>query len=1137
MFRQTKPRRRLLTLFALILLMTVAPAHAQTRPEAGQPGPRVSGDRAPSARLPQRWIVQLKDSPVALLPIVKDAPRTIQSAGARGQRLNTPEVLRYRTFLAQRQDQTLAAIRQIAPRVQVQRRYAIVFNGMGVVLPGAGEATIERLRRLPNVAAVYPDMAYELDTFSSVPLIGAEALWRAPVIGGQANAGRGVKIAIIDGGIRVDNPFFNPAGFSYPAGFPKGDTAHTTPKVIVARSYFRPDRPPLEGSETPQPGPEDESHGTHVAGIAAGVGGTVASIAGLSQPISGVAPGAYLMNYKVFYANEESNFSAYGIELIAALEDAVADGADVINNSWGGRATGEPFADPITVAVEAAVDAGVTVVFSAGNEGPDPSTAGSPGYSEKVIAVGATTAPRTVASGFVDVVAPDGAPDSLRGQQFQPAAFGPQIEGGTVWGPFPYVSVAAVSGSTLACEPLPTGSLSGQIAVIERGTCPFSTKILNAQIGGANSAIVYNSEQGGDALITMAPGEVADAVGIPSVFVGRSTGLGLLDWRARTGDAARVAIDARGRIVDQPGDVVAAFSSRGPSFQGSLKPDVVAPGFNILSAGYAAGEGVEIHTGFGVVSGTSMAAPHVAGAAALLRQIQPGWSPAQIKSALMSTAVAEVYLDEERTQRATPLEQGAGRINVSAAASAPLLFDRPALSFGNLSAVAGQPTRATLTVQARNVSGQPQQISFAAEPIRADEFTISVSPPRLSIAPGQTASFSVAIEIPAGAPAADYEGSVRLEGTEPSLHLPLWARTLPATPAAKVLLLDNDGSSSLDLPDYSGFYGDALGQLGIAFAYRDLDALAGEAQTLPALGELQGHEILIWFTGDNAAPSGSFPVPTPLTPADQNLLIAYLQSGGNLLVTGQSASLVADFDPNPDPIRGVPDLSSAYLGATLIQDNVFSGTTTLERTVVGLPSQPWLSGITLDLSARGAAGNGATGAGNQSSVNEIAVINTDPRIPLVGVNEIMRAASVGSGLRGVVGINTAAQPTLEQPVPAFRYRTMILSFGLEGVRNDTGRTTRTELLQALLYWMVDRPTVRVEGAATVTAAGQLVSLTAVPETNTPASFVRYRWDFGDGTPIVETDRPVVSHRYARPGTYKPRVEVTDSWGHQAVSTP
>ena len=170
------------------------------------------------------------------------------------------------------------------------------------------------------------------------------------------------------------------------------------------------------------------------------------------------------------------------------------------------------------------MDAGVVVVFSAGNDGPSPSTAGSPGFSDKLISVGATTTAKTIASGYVDVTAPDGVPDALKQLRYGTAAFGPPVRD-TLFGPAPYLPVVALGVPPLACDPLPAGSLSGQVALIERGICPFSLKVFNAQQAGAIAAMIYNSEAGGEALIQMAagltrrrdhhPGDLAGALGWP----------------------------------------------------------------------------------------------------------------------------------------------------------------------------------------------------------------------------------------------------------------------------------------------------------------------------------------------------------------------------------------------------------------------------------------------------------------------------------------------------------------------------------------------------------------------------------------------------------------------------------------------
>ena len=161
--------------------------------------------------------------------------------------------------------------------------------------------------------------------------------------------------------------------------------------------------------------------------------------------------------------------------------------------------------------------------------------------------------------------------------------------------------------------------------------------------------------------------------------------------------------------------------------------------------------------------------------------------------------------------------------------------------------------------------------------------------------------------------------------------------------------------------------------------------------------------------------------------------------------------------------------------------------------------------------------------------------DSDPRQPDKFTTPILRANSTNSQAAGIIGLNRAAEPTLEQPATAIPYRSTYLAFGLEGVRNDTGATTRQQLLQNLLYWHVDRPIVQVSGAATVSGPTQLATFNATAETNTPATFVRYRWDFGDGSPILETDQATVVHQYAKAGTYQARVEATDSWGHRALA--
>ncbi len=333
----------------------------------------------------------------------------------------------------------------------------------------------------------------------------------------MAQAGAGIKLASVDGGIHKDAPMFNGAGYSYPSGYPKGDTRNTNGKIIVSRAYFRAWDPPAPGDENPWPGVAGTSHGVHTASIAAG-NPVTASYLGITLPISGVAPKSYVMSYRVFYNSITGDGSFYNVEGIAALEDAVRDGADVINNSWGGgpSSLGGEF-DALDLALINASRAGVFVSMSAGNAGPDGGTTDHP--SDNYINVAATTTTGTFAAGRLQVPISS----TLQSIPFAGASFGDPLPLGTVVGPYDYVPAVTVNpANVLGCAAFPAGAFAGKVALISRGTCEFGAKALNAQNAGAIMAIIYNNA--GDALTTMGPGVVGSQVTIPAVFIGQSYG-------------------------------------------------------------------------------------------------------------------------------------------------------------------------------------------------------------------------------------------------------------------------------------------------------------------------------------------------------------------------------------------------------------------------------------------------------------------------------------------------------------------------------------------------------------------------------------------------------------------------------------
>ena len=287
------------------------------------------------------------------------------------------------------QNELARRIETAVPGAQVRWRYRLVANGLAVVVP---QEAIGRLAGIPGVDAVWPNVRYHASRSVGGPeQIGADKLW-GPTF---ATAGNEMKIAVIDDGLDATNPYFSPNGFQYPAGFPKGQTAFTTAKVIVQRT-FAPPSPTWRYANTPFD-PTESFHATHVAGIAAGDHGTSAA----GTLISGVAPNAWLGNYKALTIPTPGfGLDGNSAELAAAVEAAVADGMNVINMSLGEPEV-EPTRDLLVSAIEGAAAAGVVPVIAAGNDFAEfgSGSVSSPGSAPSAITVAAADA-RDVIAGF-----------------------------------------------------------------------------------------------------------------------------------------------------------------------------------------------------------------------------------------------------------------------------------------------------------------------------------------------------------------------------------------------------------------------------------------------------------------------------------------------------------------------------------------------------------------------------------------------------------------------------------------------------------------------------------------------------------------------------------------------------------------
>ncbi|OQA43559.1 MAG: Minor extracellular protease vpr precursor [Chloroflexi bacterium ADurb.Bin325] len=1114
--------RKLSLLMIVVLLagMFLMPA------TAGAEAVVTDGEQTAAPRYSHRLIVELTSPPLALY----EGGAAVSAAGGKID-VNSPAAQQYIQQLQAEQQAFVAAMSRAVPGAQV----ATFINESGVAVPatyqvllnavsvdagrGANLQTLERqLRRLPGVLRVSKDWAHDPAMYASLPLINAPAAWDNAAIGGKSNAGAGIKFASMDGGVHKDAPMFDGAGYTYPAGFPKGDIRGTNGKIIVARAYFRTWDPPSAGDENVWPGTR----------TAAGDEVQASYLGAAPVTLSGVAPKAYVMSYRVFYNSITNDGSFYNTEGIKALEDIVKDGADVLNNSWGGGpgSLGGEF-DALDTALINAVKAGIFVSMSNGNAGPNPGTGDHP--SSEYINVAASTTTGTYASGRLKVSAPEPVPADLTSMSYGTAQFGAPLPVGMLLGPYGYIPAEVVAPTNIeGCSAFPEDAFAGQAALIRRGTCNFSLKVLNAQNAGASFVVIYNQAAAGDTLVNMAAGDGADQVTISSVIVGNTNGGKLVDWYATNGAAAQLVLDTVAYQVGNTPDIIANFSSRGPGVGNVLKPDIAAPGVNILSQGFAPGvTGEARHLGFGQASGTSMAAPHVAGAAALIKQIHPAWSPAWIKSALMSTSK---YLDiyNQNGTPAQPLDMGAGRLDLTNAANPGVILDPPSLSFGQVEMGAVKTIEVKVTSVA--ASTETYEVRTLYTGLGFGSLTtvdgMTVSPASITLAPGETATLTVTWDTAQARGAGDNQGYVLLDGATYDAHMPAWVRVTEFDPErGDVLIIDNDASSSLGFDDYVSYYTEALDELGVTYDVWDADEQAGNPVSIPDAAYLAQYKAIIYETGDNFYPNGSFTVPTPPTTADMDRLVEYWNGGGHIIAFGQDLAAVTGGSSS-----SVPFFYAATLGANYLQDSV-NGEILFDNSVqllTGAPGTPF-SNLSFDISLLG------DGAGSNYYMDEIGSGCSDPDDTFCPVTPLLKYSVGGNNVEeGYVALANRDYVTLERPGVSNIGKAVYFSFGLEGVNSDTGFNTRAELLAAALSLGWDEATAAID--ADVKPVGDVSYFTATMDSTYGGDGVSFRWDFGDGTPLTNYYASATAgHTYAQGGDYVVRVEAVNALGTHAIA--
>ena len=615
-------------------------------------------------------------------------------------------------------------LRQAVPGLRVTGRMRFTLAALVVVAPAGSERRIARVR---GVREVWPSTRYRAQTDRSPIAVDAVPLWTAPF----GSFGDGARIAILDDGIDIRQPSFAGAGYSYPPGFPKGIASATNGKVIVARVFPPPGAPASARTAFDRDG---SSHGTHVAAIAAGNSGVLGRAeGGVAVPgLSGVAPRAYLGSYRVLTTDTPSfGLDGQAAAVAQAIDQAVADGMDVINLSIGEPPVGGR--DVVERAIAGAARLGVVTVAAAGNDGEvGEGTISSPGSAEDAITVGAITSDRFFGL-HASVVAPEPVSPGL-------ASFAAASDAAAHLPASWQTGIDLVAGGRCA-----GGARAGALVLVRHRTgCESDVAARGAKRAGAVGVVIVAEEPGHP--------DPAPSGPVPVLSVSDTVGASLLQAVTSAG-SLRLAIEPDVRpVVDADGWLPADFSSRGPTWLGGLKPDVVAPGVGILSA---------TPDGFGVWSGTSMAAPAVAGAAALLRLRHPDWSTADIRAAIALTA-RSVYVDGAHRRLSLPLTAGSGLVDTAAADSTPLLADSAAVTFGLVRA--GKAKGRSITLRDAGTGAGEWQIS--APGLNA--------PASITVPAGGSARLALSLAIPARAAPGHRQGYVTLTGANRWLRVRWW---------------------------------------------------------------------------------------------------------------------------------------------------------------------------------------------------------------------------------------------------------------------------------------------------------------------------------------------------------------------------
>jgi len=768
---------------------------------------------------------------------------------------NSPSV---KVWVAEIEDEQQRVLGKAGPGAQKIYSYRYGLNGFAARM---SVAQAQKLEHDPDVLNVWEDEIRPMATNYSPVFLGlfdsGDGLRRTEGLDGD-----GIVIGIIDSGIAPEHPAFRATREADMPHLCRGSWAETTllgkwlcrswkklpdvevfgepedwngaciagerfettdcnNKLIGARWFVDGalETGPIDDDEIHSPRDAD-GHGTHTATTAAG-NRTSASIFGtLIGDVEGVAPKARIAAYKACWLRPgDTRASCNTSDLARAIDAAVADGVDVINYSVGSslhRVTA-----PDDVALMAATKAGVLTVVAAGNEGPNLRTIGSPAGAPWVITAAASSRD---GKSYVEAFEIQTPPVLAGKYAAMEAAFTPPLEDvDPIEGRLVLVDdddIGLDSGATGrdadACQPLVNGDdIDGNIALIQRTGCRFDTMVENAADAGAVAAIVYNIA--GDPIVMYGESGLSD---IPAIMMGQAdANLILAEFDA--GNDVTVVLD-KGFLLsgNDTGNEMATFSARGPApVADILKPDVTAPGVNIL-AGFspdsAYSKGGE---NFAYLSGTSMSTPHVAGVAALIRQAHPDWSPATIKSALMTTSRQDITSSGDGGA-ASPFDFGAGHIVPNAAIDPGLAFEITDDEYDafaadmenegrqlNLPSVSLSELANSQTVTRRVTNVDDEAGSYLLEASPPPGMRVDVVPDSISLAPGESATFEITITYESGPLDLWRFGSFTWRSTEHTVYSPIAVKPTSLLAPDERATFGGTGTLNFDVEfGYSGGY-------------------------------------------------------------------------------------------------------------------------------------------------------------------------------------------------------------------------------------------------------------------------------------------------------------------------------------------